>query len=83
MPLISEAPNETKKQKLIRKLQQLPEDILESKGLYSLELVTLRCQLDYDRWLADKYREYRVLGSDEHWLRFKIGEWTIVMEGEE
>jgi len=75
--------NETRKQKLIRKIQQLPEDILESKGLYDIELTKLRCQMEYDDWLADQYKRYRVLSSDEHWLRFKIGEWLIVMEGEE
>ena len=75
--------NETKKQKLIRKIQQLPEDILESIGLYSLDIVTLKGQLAYDDWLVDQYREYRVLSLDEHYLRFKIGEWAIVMEGEE
>lgn len=75
--------DETKKQKLIRKIQQLPENILESVGLYSLDVVTLKCQMEYDDWLVDQYREYRVLSSDEHYLRFKIGEWAIVMEEEE
>ena len=75
--------DETKKQKLIRKIQQLPEDILESVGLYSLDVVTLKGQMEYDDWLAKKYRSSRVLSSDEKWLRFKIGQWTIVMEEEE
>ena len=74
--------DETKKQKLIRKIQQLSEDILESAGLYSLDVVTLKGQLAYDDWLAKKYRSSRVLSSDKKWLRFEIGQWTIAMEGE-
>lgn len=88
MPLIdekelSEASDETRKQELIRKIQQLPEDILESKELYDIELITLKCQMQYDSWLVGQYKHCRVLSSDEHWLRFEIGEWTIAMEGEE
>lgn len=86
MPLISEAPmikDETRKQKLIKKIQQLPEDILESKELYCIELINLTCQIQYDSWLVNQYRHYRVLSSDKHWLRFEIGEWTVAMEGEE
>lgn len=82
MPLISESP-ETRRQKLIKKIQQLPEDILESEGLYSIELIDLKCQMQYDSWLASEYKHCRVLSSDKHWLRFEVEEWSIVMEGGE
>lgn len=80
MPLVSEAPP-TLKDKLIKNLRQIPEDILEK--LYHLDIVENKGQMEYNRWLADRYRKYRDLSDNKDWLAFEIGGFRILMEIEE
>lgn len=80
MPLISEA-SQTQKDKLIRQLRQLPDELLEE--FYSLDIISLKGRMQYNSFLANRYRKYRELSPNEGWLRFGIGDWTIQMETED
>ena len=83
MPLVSGAP-QTIKDKLIRDLRQLPEDLL--KGIYKLELIEKRALMQKDQWLADKYSNDNNsdgFGLHKGWLEFKVGDWFIKMEWED
>lgn len=60
---LTEAPPETQKDKFIRSLCQLPEDLL--KAAYQIELVEKRVLCQYDKWLEDKYRNFRVDGKPD------------------
>jgi hypothetical protein len=80
MSLISDA-FETTKNKLIKKLRQIPDDILQE--LYFLDIVGLKGKLQYNLWLADRYRKYRELSPNKNWLEFKIGSWIVQMEIED
>jgi phage anti-repressor protein len=71
---------ETTKQRLIRKLQQLPNEILDAPELYFLDLIELKGQMQYNSWIADRYKKYRELTHNEDFLRFKLGNWSIIME---
>jgi hypothetical protein len=66
--------------KIIRQLKQIPDEILEN--LYSLDIITLKGKMQFNLWIADRCRQYRILSSNEDWLMFKIGDWTIKMEKE-
>lgn len=77
---MSNSPHENKNQ-LIRKLQQLPDEILEN--LYSLDIITLKGKMQFNDFLADTYRSCRALSHSESWLEFKISDWTIQMESED
>lgn len=71
----------TLKEKCIKRIQQLPEDIL--KQLYFLELIDPKGLMQYNKFLADRYRKHKILSSGEDWIEFKIGEFRILMEAEE
>lgn len=73
--------NSPLKDRLIRKIRQLPDDILMKA--YHVELIDCKVLLQHDQWLADRLRTDRDLSSDEDWLRFKVGDWTILMETED
>ena len=80
MPLISEPPD-TIKRRMIRQLQQLPDNLIEK--LYSLDVMNLKGKMQYDLWLSDKYKECREASYDKKWLRFEVGEWVVYMESED
>jgi hypothetical protein len=80
MSLISDA-FETTKNKLIKKLCQIPDDILQE--LYFLDIIELKGKLQYNLWLADRYKKYRELSPNKNWLEFKIGSWIVQMETED
>ena len=69
------------KDKVIRQLRQIPDEILEN--LYSLDIITLKGKMQFNSWLADRYKKYRVLSPDKDWLMFEIGEWIIRVESED
>lgn len=66
------------KDKIIRQLKQIPDEILEN--LYSLDIITLKGKMQFNLWIADRCRQYRILSPDEDWLMFKIGDWIVQME---
>lgn len=61
--------------------RQIPDEILEN--LYALDIITLKGKMQFNSWLADRYKKCRVLSPDEDWLAFTIGDWTIQMESED
>ena len=69
------------KDKIIRNIRQLPNEILEN--LYSLNVINLIGKMQYNQWVADQYRIYRELSHSEKWLHFQIGNWKIRMETED
>jgi hypothetical protein len=66
------------REKYIRLLKQIPDEILEN--LYSLDIITLKGKMQFNLWIADRCRQYRILSPDEGWLRFKLGDWVFLME---
>ena len=68
------------KDKIIKSIRQLPDEILEK--LYSLDVINHKGKMQYDLWLANRYREYRSLSHSEKWFHFQIGSWEIRMETE-
>ena len=77
MPLISQPPD-TIKQKMIRQIRQLPDELLEK--LYFLDIINLKGKLQYDPWLADKYGNQQERSPYESWFWFEVGDWIIQME---
>lgn len=69
------------KEKIIQQLRQIPDEILEN--LYSLDIITLKGKMQFNDFLADRYKKYRVLSPDEDWLMFEIGGWVVKMEVED
>lgn len=69
------------KERLIRQLRQIPDEILEN--LYSLDVITLKGKMQWNSYLADRYKKYRALSHSKSWLKFKIGDWAIQMESED
>lgn len=63
----------------IRKIRQVPDDILQE--VYVLDVVDSKGILQWNSHLADKYKDQKI-ESDEEWLRFEIGDWRISMETE-
>ena len=61
----------------IKKLHQLPEDILQE--VFYLDVVTSKGSLQWNSFLADKYKDQEV-GATQNWLYFKFSEWKISME---
>ena len=68
------------KEKIIRQLRQIPDEILEN--LYSLDVIALKGQMQHDLWLSDRYKKYRVLSPDGDWLMFEMGDWVVRMKSE-
>ncbi len=66
----------------IRKLRQLPEDILQE--VYYLDIVTSKGRLQWNSFLADKYRECEIEADNPEpdFLKFKINLWYVKMEKE-
>lgn len=79
MPLISDKP-ETKKDKIIRNIRQLPDDLIDE--FYTLDLISFKGSLEWNQWLADKYKAFGAYNKDKDFLRFEIGSWVIKMECE-
>ena len=69
------------KSKIIRQIKQIPNELLEN--LYSLDIITLKGKMQFNSWIADRYKKHRVLSPDEDWLMFEIGEWVVKMEVED
>lgn len=69
------------KEKLIRKLRQLPDDILQE--VYDLDIIILRGHLQWNSFLAHQYKKQRQLSHNKNWLAFKFGDWAIQMEAED
>ncbi|MCK4498955.1 hypothetical protein KAU11_00485 [Candidatus Babeliales bacterium] len=61
----------------IKKLHQLPEDILQE--VFYLDVVTSKGSLQWSSFLADKYKDQEV-GATRNWLYFKFSGWKISME---
>ena len=64
----------------IKKLHQLPDAILQE--VYFLDVVTSKGRLQWNSFLADKYKECEIIISDPGFLGFKINGWYIKMEKE-
>ena len=64
----------------IRKIQSLPEDILQE--VYLLDVVISRGRLQWNSFLADKYKHHK-RELDKNWLSFSLSGWKIQMETEE
>ena len=62
----------------INKIRQLPEDILQE--VYFLDVVTSKGRLQWNLYLADKYRGYEMVIPDPRFLEFKINNWYIKRE---
>lgn len=73
--------SQTVKSKLIRNLQQIPEDFLTSK-MYQLDVIVMTGKTMWDSVIADKYRKYREISYSENWFVFEFGNWRILMETE-
>lgn len=65
----------------IKKLHQLPEDILQE--VYYLDVAVLKGRLQWNSFLAYQYRKQRKLSSSQNRLEFEIGDWIIQMETED
>ncbi len=65
----------------IRKLYQLPEDILQE--VYYLNVVTAKGRLQWNSFLAHQYKKQQKPSHSKSWLEFEIGNWIIQMETEE
>lgn len=74
----------TQKDKFIRNLRQLPDDLLEAA--YSVELIGKRVLCQYDKWLRDKYKEFKVSGKPDAlgdiFTDYRIEDWNISIETE-
>lgn len=72
------------KDEYIRNLRQLPDDLLEAA--YQIELVEKRVLCQHDKWLRDKYKEFRVSDKPgalgDVFTYYKIGSWDIAIETE-
>ena len=74
----------TLKDKHIRNLRQLPDDLLEAA--YQIELVEKRVLCQHDKWLEDKYKEFKVSGKPgalgDIFTDYRIEDWNISIETE-
>lgn len=72
------------KDKHIRNLRQLPDDLLEAA--YSVELIEKRVLCQHDKWLEDKYKEFKVSGKldalGDIFTDYRIEDWNIAIEME-
>ena len=65
----------------VRKLRQLPEDILQE--VYYLDVAISKGRLQWNSFLAYQYKKQQKLSSSQSWLEFEIGDWIIQMETED
>lgn len=84
MPLISEA-LPTQKDKHIRALRQLPDDLLEAACF--VELIGKRVTCQHNTWFEDKYKEFKVSGKPgalgNVYVDYRISEWDVAIETED
>jgi hypothetical protein len=69
------------KDMFIKKLRQLPEDIL--KEVYYLDIAILKGRLQWNSFLVHQYRKQKKQSHNKGWLEFKMGDWIIQMETED
>ena len=73
----------TLKDKHIRNLRQLPDDLLEAA--YAIDLVEKRVLCQHNTWLEDKYKEFKTNDKPDAlgiFTDFRIGEWAVAIETE-
>ena len=73
------------RQEAIERLNGLPTKFIESKKIYSLDIIQRKVQLQYDSFLKGLYKEERVAddSANPEFIYFQIGPWRITMETEE
>lgn len=76
--LIIPEQSDTLKEALIKKIKQLPDEIIKELNL--IDLIALEGYMKNNTQLGNKYRNLRMLSTDRGWLKFKFDTWIINMK---
>jgi hypothetical protein len=76
--LIIPEQSDTLKEVLIKKIKQLPDEIIKELNL--IDLVALEGYMKNSTQLGNKYRNLRILSTNRSWLKFKFDTWVINMK---
>ena len=70
------------KQEAIDRINELPDNVLEKA--YNVELIKKRVVCQHDRYLEDKYRDFKIISKPvalgDIFTYFRIGNWDVAFE---